>query len=371
MQSKQNQTHLKSNMLCIKKLLVRGAINSITPPINEYIETSKRSLLSKKGLIKLGWRSLRRLAPLVISNQKKHLLTTIDPQKHKKCLWLYYDAPQIGDALMDLAPRSLLYKLGIEIDLFTHAHIAQLFADDKFIHSVQSDPKLIQPEKYDFVIITNFTWKALKHKIIYTRHQPWISIYGEFTGPEINRALFSTKRLAELTKQKLSAKDQDLHAQQKLTFTTDTKKTPSPSKSVALAIGGVDKDRTFTNWDALIKELENIGIQDVILLGSTNGLTEANAIKSVSLKIHNFVGKTSLIECQNLMQKTTLIIAADGGLMHLATTTETPVIGLFNNTINPIWRLPKHLLKYAVQSQSRSVEDIEISNIINMAKKLI
>lgn len=355
----------------IKKLLIKGAINSITPPIKHFIHSNKSEFLRQKGIEKLGCRSIKRLLPLFLTNQKKYLLSSIDPKKHKKCLWILYAPPQIGDALMDLAPRSLLCNLGIKIDLFTQPHIAQLLAKDKLFNLVESDPKLIKPKNYDFAIVTNFTWKALRHKFLYVRELPWISIYGEFNGPEINRGLFSTKRLAELTNQILSETEEDLHAQQKLVFLNNEITQESRLKSVALAIGGVDRNRTFTNWNALIIELEKIGIRDVILLGNSNGSIEANTINNPSVKIQNFVSKTSLIECRNLMQKTKLIIAADGGLMHLAATTTTPVIGIFNSEIDPIWRLPKHLVKYAVQSQSRSVEDVEISNIINMAKKLI
>ena len=358
-------------MQCIKKLLIKMAISSITPPVNGYIDTSKRSLLSEKGLMKLGWRSLKRLMPLFISNQKKYLISSIDSKKHKKCLWLYYDAPQIGDALMDLAPRSLLYQLGIQIDLFTHPHLAQLFKNDQFIHAVECNPKLIQPEKYDFVIITNFTWKALKHKFFNARCRPWVSIYAEFTGPEINRALYSTKRLAELTNQKLSAKQQDIHAQQKLMLVNDPVANKPSSKSVALAIGGVDENRTFTNWNTLISALENIGVQEVILIGSSNGLDEASKIKNVNLKIKNFVGKTSLIECRNLMQSVSVVIAADGGLMHLAATTKTPIVGLFNSEIKPNWRLPDHLVKYAIQSNSKYLNTIEVQDIINVIKSIL
>lgn len=358
-------------MLFIKKLLIRGAIGSITPPINELIDTNKQSLLYEKGLSKLGWRSIKRLIPLRLTNQKKYLLPSIEPTKHKKCLWLYYDAPQIGDALMDLAPRSILHKLGIQIDLFTHQHIAELFSGDQLLHAVESDPSLINPDDYDFAIVTNFTWRALKHKFLYARLLPWISIYEEFTGPEINRALYSTKKLSELTQKKISLKEQQFHATQKLILLNDKPINKYPSKSIALVIGGVDKHRIFSNWSILIKELYHIGIEEIVLLGGHNGVKEANAIKNDKLIIHNFVGKTTLIECRELMQKVTLIIAADGGLMHLAATTDTPVISLFNNSIKPSWRLPNHLVRYAIQSKSNSLNDIGIAPIINTVRKII
>ena len=358
-------------MLFIKKLLIRGALSSISPPINELIDTNKQSLLLEKGLSKLGWRSIRRLAPLRLNNQKKYLLAYIEPKKHKKCLWLYYDAPQIGDALMDLAPRSILHQLGIQIDLFTHQHIVELFAGDQLFNAVESDPELINPEDYDFAIVTNFTWKAIKHKFLYARLLPLISIYEEFTGPEINRALFTTKKLAELTKQKISLKEQEFHATQKLILANDKPVNTGSFKSVALAIGGVDKNRIFSNWNLLIKELYHIGIEEIVLLGGHNGITEANTIKNYELEIQNFVGKTSLIECRKLMQKATIVIAADGGLMHLAVTTDTPVLSLFNNAIKPNWRLPSHLVKHAIQSKSNDLNDIEVATIINAIKNII
>ena len=358
-------------MRFIRNLLFRPVIGSITPPIKDYIDTNKRAFLFKKGFIKILWRSLKSLIIFQLTNQKKYLLTSIEPKKHKRCLWLYYDVLQIGDALMDLAPRSLLDKLGIQIDLFTHPHIADLFADDQLLNLIESDPKLINPNNYDFVIVTNIKWKALKYKFFYTRHLPWISIYGEFNGPEINRALFSTKRLAELCTQKIYSREQEFHANQKLIFLNDEFVKQHSFKSIALAVGGVDKHRIFSNWNSLIKGLNNIGIKKIILLGGINGIVEANAIQSNQSKIQNYVGKTSLKECRKLIQQATLLIASDSGLMHLAVTTNTPVIGLFNKEIQCNWRLPKHLLKYALQSKSNNLNDIKISSIINIIKKII
>ena len=236
-------------MRFIKNLLFKLVNRCITPPIKENIDTNKQDFLLKKGFVKLIWRSLKSLIIFYLTNQNKYFLSSIEPKKHKRCLWLYYDVVQIGDALMDLAPRSLLYNLDIQIDLFTHPYIVDLFANDQFLNLIESDPRLINSHNYDFVIVTNITWKALKHKFFYAHHLPFISIYGEFNGPEINRALFSTKRLAELTNQKLNLKEQEFHSMQKLIFPEDSTFKQRSSEVIALAIGGVDKCRIFSNWN--------------------------------------------------------------------------------------------------------------------------
>ena len=123
-------------MRFIKNLLFKLVNRCITPPIKENIDTNKQDFLLKKGFVKLIWRSLKSLIIFYLTNQNKYFLSSIEPKKHKRCLWLYYDVVQIGDALMDLAPRSLLYNLDIQIDLFTHPYIVDLFANDQFLNQL-------------------------------------------------------------------------------------------------------------------------------------------------------------------------------------------------------------------------------------------
>ncbi|MEZ0330267.1 MAG: glycosyltransferase family 9 protein [Methylophilaceae bacterium] len=325
----------------------------------------------EKGIAKLGWRSIRRLLAYRLSGQGKYLKTHLDASNYKKCLWLYYDVPQIGDALMDLAPRSLLHSLGISIDLYTHQHIAELFSDDQWLNTVETDPAKIDVINYDFVIASSFKWRSIKHKVIYACQLPWISIFGKFSGPEINRSLYSAKRIATIFNMQLDASELAFHACQKLQRQKNGHQINHIPHSVALAIGGIDPTRTYKHWYAVASKLKLLGIKNIVLLGNENSMAIINAMRSLhedSFQIHNYAGKTTLTECWELMQKASIVVAADGGLMHLAITSNRPVIGLFNQAIKPIWRLPEKLIPLSIESVTRDVNDIAPDEIINMIK---
>ena len=360
-------------MNCIKRILIREAIDSISQPISEPVNSNKRGYLLEKGIRKLGWRAFRRLVAFRLSGQKKYLKLTATQEHWKKCLWIYYDIPQIGDALMALAPRSLLKNLNITIDLYTHTHIAALFKGDLWLNSVETDISNIDKHDYDFVIVSSYKWRSLKHKFIHANQLSWISIFSKFSGPELNRALYSTKRIAEIFQKTLSPSELEFHACQKLDFHTDTEIRKTPN-SLLLTIGGVDQTRTYKDWYSIVLGLKHLGIKNIILVGSENGITYTDKIKTLNqddFKIQDYVGKTSLQECRKLMQTASIIIATDGGLMHLAVTSGTPTIGLFNQAIKPVWRLPSKLLELSIQSKTRDINDIPSQSVIDIVSKLI
>src|SRR5262249_15204214 len=66
---------------------------------------------ARKGLWKLAVRTGRRQLLLASSGQLPLLRQRIDPA-WRRLLWVHEGMPQIGDALMDLAPRSLLVEHG-------------------------------------------------------------------------------------------------------------------------------------------------------------------------------------------------------------------------------------------------------------------
>ncbi|BCM24569.1 glycosyltransferase family 9 protein [Methyloradius palustris] len=357
-------------MKCLKRFLIKEAIDSISQSIAHPIHSNKSIYLPEKGIPKLGWRAFRRLLAYRLSGQKKYLVKHIKPQ-WKKCLWLYYDIPQIGDALMDLAPRSLLNEHGIQIDLFCPIHIASLFADDQWLNRVESDKSKINAKQYDFVIVSSMKWRSIRHKIYYAWYLPWLSIFGKFSGPEINRSLYSTKKIVELLNTTLTRAQLSYHAHQKLSLTKITEHSINNVDVTTIAIGGADSTRTYRHWYEVVLELKKMDKKKVVLVGSENGVSYAEKILSLeddTFEIKNLVGETSLKECQKIMQESSLIIAADGGLMHLAISTNKPVLSLFNNAINPIWRLPDELLALSIQAKSRDINTILPEDIINMVK---
>ena len=359
--------------MSLDAFLMHEAVDSVRPPISGSIDTNAEQYLLEKGVKKLGWRAFRRLMAYRLSGQKRYLENNIDRSVWKRCLWLYYDIPQIGDALMDLAPRSMLHDAGISIDLYTHPHLAALFEGDVFFNSVQTDPAGIHSDAYDFVITSTFKWRSLRHKVFYAYKLPWVSIFEKFSGPELNRSLCSAKRIAELLDESPSPSEMEFHACQKLVYEKDSEPQPRYARSVVLAIGGVDPARTYQGWRDVATGLKGLGVERVVLLGTptdSGNLDEILSTQDASFEVHDYVGKTTLKECRELMRQSSAIIAADGGLMHLAITCNRPVIGLFNRAIDPKWRLPGHLVGAAIQSRTKDVNDIPCSAIIDAIGKM-
>lgn len=359
-------------MKCLKRFLIKEALDSISQSITHPIDSNKRTYLLEKGIPKLGWRAFRRLLAYRLSGQKKYLVDQIKPQ-WQKCLWLYYDVPQIGDALMDLAPRSLLDERGIQVDLFCPPHIASLFEDDPWLNKVESDQSKIDANQYDFVIVSSLKWRSIRHKLRLARRLPWFSVFGKFSGPEINRALYSAKKIAEALDAKLDQNQLHFHSHQKLGLNQPLNALDHKGSITTLAVGGADPTRTYKHWYEVVLALKKMGSKDVVLVGSENGASFVEKLLSLqdnTFKIKDLVGKTSLKECQKVMAESSLIIAADGGLMHIAISMNKPVIGLFNSAINPNWRLPDELQAYSIQTKSRDISAIPPQDIINMTKTI-
>ena len=64
------------------------------------------------------------------------------------------------------------------------------------------------------------------------------------------------------------------------------------------------------------------------------------ALAGSAADLLDLVGKTDLAGTRAAMTACAAIVAVDGGLMHLACTTQTPMLALFDATSLPVWRVP-------------------------------
>ncbi|WP_372828611.1 glycosyltransferase family 9 protein [Polaromonas sp.] len=331
---------------------------------------SSQEYLSDVGYRKLGWRALRRRLVFIMSSQAKLKMDSLK-KAGKRGLWLYFSEGQIGDALMDLAPRSLLHAQGFSMDLLTDRTIARLFHDDPWFTSVTDDISAATKAPYDFVIVLSHKRRSLQLKMRHFRALPWVSILEDFTGPNFDRAAFATQRLADLLELNLNPAEFARHARQKLKPSTArtglARDITQIGQAIALSVGGVDPLRTYKRWPAVMAQLVRQGKAEFILLGSDNGLAEACRIElelGSSALVHNCVGKYSLAQSHALLTAARVIVCVDGGLMHLAATTQTPLIGLFSSAIRPAWRLlPSRPLTLFACSSSPDVNDISPAEI--------
>jgi ADP-heptose:LPS heptosyltransferase len=97
------------------------------------------------------------------------------------------------------------------------------------------------------------------------------------------------------------------------------------------------------NWMKLTQELNDLGY-DVISIGKDSS---EKGFFNVDKPVFNFeiekglnlMNKTSISDCWHLMQKATAFITMDSGLLHLAGTTNVPIIHL-GSSIKPEFRIP-------------------------------
>lgn len=357
-----------------KDWLKNQALNSITQPLSSRVESNDENYLADQGYEKLGWRHFRRRVQYALSGQQKYLKNYISPNWNRG-LWIYKGVPQIGDALMDLAPRSLLRQQGFCIDLYTDSHLVAMFNGDPWFERVHDNPHLIESQDYDFVIVQSHKGRSLRHKSRLLPSLPWLSMHGFYTGPEFHRGKFATRRVMDLLGYKATELEFSKHEAQKLRPLTPRSREFRDSVKIAFALGGVDALRTYQNWDALARALLRSNAKmEITLLGSSNAVQAAEIFMSEfagTVNVINEVNKTSLIECRELIQQQDLLIAADGGLMHLGATTQSKVVSLFHARVSPHWRLSGAHLAFALQSTSNGVSTTPVNAIVQVAIKAL
>lgn len=343
--------------------LENWACFSVTQPLTTAVASNSDAYLRDTGCSKLGWRHFRRLVYFKLSGQADLCQANIQPE-YKRVLWLYRGIPQLGDALMDLAPRSLLCEAGFTVDLYTEPHIAALFHADPYFSKAIGSYSELDAEAYDFVIVPSNKKRSLSDKARFLPKLPWLSMHGFYTGPEFHRARFATQRLVDALNLSIDPADFETHARQKLA--------PLPAKSksnrrlkLGIAMGGVDPLRTYSRWREVLQPLMDRPGIELTLLGSDNGLILADTLaKKWPASTYNRVGRTTLQECRALINDQDVFVSCDGGLMHLAVTTSTRLVSLFQSTIQAQWRLPDAFLPDALQSSTADVNAIEPERII-------
>lgn len=351
----------------LKQLASATTTPQLTRPVGM---ASSQQYIAEAGHRKLGWRAWRRRLVFMASGQAKVKLDSLK-NAGKRGLWLYFGEGQVGDALMDLAPRSLLNAQGFRMDLLTDPHLARLFQDDPWFARVTDDASVVAAVPYDFVMVLSHKRRSLQPKSKHFGKLPWVSILEDFTGPNFDRASYATQRLSDLLALELNPDEFFDHARQKLkprlACVGFEQETSQIRGAVALSIGGVDPLRTYTAWPQVMAELIRHGKNEFLLVGSDNGIADAQRIEQEFgnlARVHNYVGKCSIAQSHDLLAAAQVAVCTDGGLMHLAATTRTPLLGLFSAAIRPEWRLHTRAGVTFVCSNTRDVNDVSAQEIV-------
>ena len=279
-----------------------------------------------RWLVKLFKRKLF----LRLLGQQRRILHQI-PSRSARVLWINLSATSIGDTLMDLSGRRLLE--GMDIDLLTAPSCSQLFLNDDVFRVVHTDRRQAKQSHkrhpYDLFIVDSFSTRSVGCKAVIDRQAPMISIYGFINGFEIHRTEFSFARVSQIAPTSVTATE----CVPRLPMLGGKFRSVCPPSRpelghVGIVVGGSWSHRRYSHWVDVIDALG--APEGVVLLGSGNGVEDARRIKAVFPVCNDYVGKCSLLETVNLIQDCNVILAADGGLWHVATALEKPTVLLFS-----------------------------------------
>ncbi|TRU39651.1 MAG: lipopolysaccharide heptosyltransferase family protein [Microcystis aeruginosa Ma_MB_F_20061100_S20] len=368
--------------LCgVKVLMARLSGNSM----QHYVSTSQALLHPLKTALKMGTSIqfqevlhdpdsyLRRTPTYKIIKKFLHkflylywhkqlpLLVETIP-KESRTLLLYTGKDSFGDSNLELSGRSLLKHRDIHVDLLTTAKLVPQFEEDDIFENIYTSLADCVNNKYSHILIAEFNYKSIKLKCQGFKNFPFASLFGYFDGPARNQSTFSHasfNKIYELGHDPAYIKKiaKPYIATKQLTKDIVARLAPTPP-FIAISVGGIDVTRTYQLWTTVLKELDEALSNSckVILIGSENGIQVAENIysqKFINLEINNFVGKLSLLQSREVISRANLFVGCDGGLMHIAHSTNTPSVTLFNYTEpNEYWLTPA-CKSMALQSETQ------------------
>jgi ADP-heptose:LPS heptosyltransferase len=341
------------------------ALACVQQPLSVPVPADDAAFRARKGTLKLAARTARRQCLLRLGGQSASLRTRLDPA-WRRALWIHEGMPQIGDAMMDLAPRSLLAARGLAVDLFAAPHIAALFEGDPWFARIVSQASALRAQDYDCAIVLSHDPRSLRVKRAQLARLPWVSLQGFYGGPDFHRARFATRRLADLLGLALDDDQFALHSAQKLQLDSGAARWAAEHvgnvPGVALALGGVHAERTYHRWPEVVAHLHGRGVRRLLLVGGGNGRALADELVAAvagRVAVLDLVGRTGLREAHALLSAARVAACADGGLLHVALATPARVVALFTAAIAPDWRLPLRRQGTSLVSPSPSLDAIE------------
>ena len=361
------------------KAYLRNIISIVTTIPYESVAYNQHRLFDETKLILLR-KYFHKYFLLKIFNQ---LRIEKNPTKEERILWIFsgknhLSYRSIGDSIMDLSGRALLINKGWKVDLYTFNNLADLFAHDDFFENIYTDINDVDVSKYDHILFTLYTPRAIRLKLRFFRSLRFSSLwkYLQING-QYNQITYSYAAINELFSVGLSDSEIENIAKPYLVTGNSidllVKKFKPSEPYGVIAVGGMDKDRTYENWLDFFKliDRDESKIKTWVLVGSSNGLSYAKTVMSHSfekLNIISFVNELPILQVASLIKQSSLFIGSDGGLMHVAHSTNTPTVTLFTTNVDPRYRVTKACNSLTIQSR-RGVSLIPAKDIFDAAKK--
>jgi heptosyltransferase-2 len=293
-----------------------------------------------------------------------------------RILWLHAGKRNIGDALIEASGRALLKSLSIQVDVLTLSNLDSVFGEDDIFINKYYDASDVDPLMYDYILMTEFNHRTIRTKINYFQKIPYACLFRYFYGPDRNQTMFSFAAINKVFC--LGVDDVLVKLAKPYMYVDDSTKNEvlkikPETPFLAIAVGGIDANRTYQQWAAVLHLIDGSDLADVVqhvvLLGSENGSDDAQALLNLNLthvKLTSYVAKLSLKESQAMISQALRFVGCDGGLMHVAHTTSTPTVVVFASEPNHL-RLTPSCFATPLQGLN-DVNDITPVQILNGLK---
>lgn len=354
------------------------ADRAVTQPIAVPVPADDAAFRAAKGDARLAQRVLKRRLEVRLAGQAGREATAWNPA-WRRVAWFHGEMPQLGDSLLDLAPRSLLVERGLALDVVLPPFLAGVYRGDRWfgrVWSVDEAAAGFSADAYDVALVDSTCGRALAWKRRHAPRLPWVSIRGDYLAYDYQRGMLATRRLAALLGAALSPENELRHARQKLDVAAAAPPPAGAAGRIALTLGGVQPLRTYRHWPAVVRALAAAGHRRWTLLGSGNGEAHAREVRAALAEVApeadvlDLVGRTTIVATQQAMRAARLLLCVDGGLMHLGCSTDTPMLGLFDATSLPEWRVPLDWPGTALVGAGPDVNDIAPERVVATALSL-
>ena len=264
------------------------------------------------------------------------------PADVRSLLWVY-TWTTVGDAIMDLAPRIIVPRQ-VEIDLLIAPSLAPLFAADRRLRAVHTDPDAL-PDDVDFVLLDSFRTTSLRLKARRYPRLPFASMRNHNAGERFDRAAFADRRvrqLFELPPGEVVAPRLDLGERGGGGGGVVDK----GHTRIAVPLGARVARKRYTHWKETLPRIvagwpAGLAAPQFLLLGKGESAhRDVGAIGSDFVRQHcrNELDSGDLRKSALDIVDCAAFLGVDGGLMHVAVAVGTPGLALFAR-IDPVYFL--------------------------------
>lgn len=343
----------------------------------ESVEHDPARFLENASRLKIAKKFAHRRVTLALGGQLPLHRPTLP--RDARILWLYTGKANFGDATMDMAGRSLLRGAGVNIDLLTLPKLRPLFEEDDVFTSVFDQVSDLPTRDYDAILLNEFNLPSIRLKTKYFKHLPFACLFGYFYGPDRNQTQFSFAAINHVFELGMTPAYLRHIAKPYLQCHASTERsvdavTPN-RRYMCIAVGGIEPRRSYEHWPDMLRALDEAVDIDVpptiVLLGADNGLAVAESICQHTYQrfsVQSLVGRLSLLQSRAVVARSLVFVGCDGGLMHVAHTTDVGTVTLFARDEPIHLRLTPSCESIGIQSCA-AVNEIDVRTILSALRK--